>query len=125
MAATGVAILFVSHHLDEVFAVADRVTVLRDGRHVTTVETAASPPPTWSGTCSAASSWRRRLRTERTAAHGRPRPVLSARGLGGTVAAALDLDVLPGEVVGVAGLTGSGREELRSRCPDGSPGPAT
>jgi ribose transport system ATP-binding protein len=33
----GVSILYVSHHLDEVFELADRVTVFRDGQHVTTV----------------------------------------------------------------------------------------
>ena len=38
-AARGLAILYVSHHLEEVFAIADRITVLRDGRRVGTWET--------------------------------------------------------------------------------------
>ena len=32
----GVAIVYITHKMDEVFAIADRVTVLRDGRHVAT-----------------------------------------------------------------------------------------
>ena len=40
--ARGVAILYVSHHLDEVFAIADEVTVLRDGRRVATCRSASS-----------------------------------------------------------------------------------
>jgi ribose transport system ATP-binding protein len=38
----GIGILFVSHHLEEVFEISDRVTVLRDGQHVGTVHTAQS-----------------------------------------------------------------------------------
>ena len=34
--AQGAAVLFISHRLDEVFALCQRVTVMRDGRHVTT-----------------------------------------------------------------------------------------
>ena len=41
-------------------------------------------------------------------------PVLSVRGLGGAELAPIDLDVQAGEVVGIAGLTGSGRDELAS-----------
>lgn len=38
----GIGILFVSHHLEEVFSISDRVTVLRDGQYVGTVQTAQS-----------------------------------------------------------------------------------
>jgi ABC-type sugar transport system ATPase subunit len=38
----GVAVIYISHHLDEIFSVADRVTVLRDGRRVSTTEVAAT-----------------------------------------------------------------------------------
>jgi len=42
MKARDVSIVYISHHLDEVFAIADRVTVLRDGRRVVTLRTATS-----------------------------------------------------------------------------------
>ena len=39
-------------------------------------------------------------------------PVLTVRGLRGRTVQALDLDVMPGEIVGLAGITGSGREHV-------------
>ncbi|HEY6212401.1 MAG TPA: ATP-binding cassette domain-containing protein, partial [Vicinamibacterales bacterium] len=42
--ADGVTIIYVSHRLAEVFRISDRITTLRDGRHVRTVETAAVTP---------------------------------------------------------------------------------
>lgn len=48
--AQGVAIIYISHHLEETFALADRITVLRDGRLVATRPAAEmthpDPPPT-------------------------------------------------------------------------------
>ena len=108
--ATGVAVLFVSHHLDEVLDIADTVTVLRDGRRV--------------GTEPAAALTHDRLvelmlgrGVDRAGGPRTPRPteaapLLQVSGLGGIGLHGLDLDVRPGEVVGIAGLTGSGREEV-------------
>ena len=105
----GVSVLYVSHHLDEVFALADRVTIFRDGK-VAAVEEVAHLE-------------RRRLvdlmvggvtdvtSTDESVEEGTA-PALEVRGLAGTRAKGVDLVVRPGEIVGLAGITGSGREEI-------------
>jgi ribose transport system ATP-binding protein len=106
----GTSTLFVSHRLDEVFAVADRVTVVRDGQrvavsriqdlvHETLIEQILGRPAELAHVDPAAGA-------SATA------PLLSIRGLQGRYLRRLDLDVHAGEIVGVTGLTGSGREEL-------------
>jgi ribose transport system ATP-binding protein len=114
VAAAGTAVLFISHYLDEVLAIADRVTVLRDGRRVATETTAALTHE------SLANLMLGRELVAEAAAHTRlepaasHRPVLSVRGVGGAELAPISFEVRRGEVVGIAGLTGSGRDELAS-----------
>jgi ribose transport system ATP-binding protein len=115
VASTGTAVLFISHYLDEVLTIADRVTVLRDGRRVATEATRALTHE------SLANLMLGRELVAEAAAHtrieassGDERPMLSARGVGGAELAPINLDVHRGEVVGIAGLTGSGRDELAS-----------
>ncbi len=119
MAATGVGVLYVTHHLGEVFRVANSLSVLRDGRlvgsgrvagfdHDTIVhllvgeELEAEEPAT---------------RVDRLAgvAHRSERPILQVEDLTGGALAGVSLEVSPGEIVGIAGLTGSGRDELLGR----------
>ena len=106
----GVAILLVSHHLEEVLGVADRITVLRDGRRAATVPRAGL-----------AHDELVKLIVGRAvpAAPSRPAPPadgravsLRARGVAGGAVREISLDVARGEVVGVAGLDGSGRESV-------------
>jgi ABC-type sugar transport system ATPase subunit len=111
---SGVAIIYVSHHLSELVEICDRVTVLRDGRVVDTVETEgvseqrlaqmmvgratslttgveereAAPPP----------AGRIALRTRGLARPPRLKPV--------------DLEIAEGEIVSVFGLVGAGRSRL-------------
>lgn len=110
----GLAILFVTHFLDQVYAVSDRITVLRNGRRVG--ERVAAD---WPHAALVASMIGRELQPQfaHTAANaagsaGGPM-VASARGLGrrGGVEP-VDLDIRRGEVVGLGGLLGSGRTEL-------------
>lgn len=122
IAAGGTAILFISHHLDEVLGLADYVTVLRDGRRVAT-----SHVGELSHDSLVELMLGRQLLTA-TAMHERAgeaagQPELVVHGLFGGSVAELDLEVRPGEVIGIAGLTGSGREEvaglLTGRLPRG------
>jgi ribose transport system ATP-binding protein len=108
LTARGVGIIYVSHHFDEIEELADRVTVLRDGRYIGTVRqrdvtqdqlvtmmvgrelVAQTAPP------------------ERTPGAVR----LDVRGLSGNVFRDVSLEVRAGEVVTLAGLIGAGRTEV-------------
>ncbi|GAA4698308.1 simple sugar transport system ATP-binding protein [Promicromonospora umidemergens] len=112
----GVAILFVSHFLDQVYEVSDRMTVLRNGRLVGEFITADLPTHEL-----VQHMIGRSMDVLEAAEHvveraGRPAgttPLLQAVGLGrkGSVQP-FDLELYEGEVVGLAGLLGSGRTEL-------------
>ena len=111
----GVAILFVSHFLDQVFELSDRITVLRNGKLVG-VRRASELSK---GELISMMLGREMAELEdiSRAAHREidrsATPVLSARDLGRRgVLEPADLDVFDGEVVGIAGLLGSGRTEL-------------
>ncbi len=114
-AAAGAAIVFISHKLDEVLAVADRITVLRAGKHVASLE---------AGACDEAMLARLMVgyalapRAARAAARAPGKIVLelcgvSARNDRGLPALrGVDLAVREGEIVAVAGVAGNGQREL-------------
>ncbi len=113
--AAGTAILYVSHRLDELFRLCERVTVLRDGRLVHTGPLAAQDRLSL-----VAMMLGREL--QEVKAHGatafgdghdvQGRPVLQVTGLSrANVLHGVDLSVRPGEVVGLGGLLGAGRSE--------------
>src|SRR3954454_18598728 len=106
----GVAVLFVSHHLDEVFGLCDSVTVLRDGRHVTTRPVEGLDEDALIALMIGRTLEQLLVPAEATSTGGEP--VLRAQDLRTDVLAGVDLQVRPGEIVGVAGITGSGREEI-------------
>lgn len=108
--AKGVGIIYVSHRMDEIRRIADRVTVLRDGRHIATHEAARLEMPVlisqMAGRAVAESSVRRQSPESGSVA-------LEVRGIrAGAAVQGIDLAVHAGEVVGIAGLVGSGRTEL-------------
>jgi ribose transport system ATP-binding protein/rhamnose transport system ATP-binding protein len=105
----GHAIMYVSHHLEEMFEIGDRVTILRDGGLVT-----CKPMAEFDHDSLIASMVGRKIEslypaTNRTIGEER----LRVRGLHPVGAAApIDFEVRAGEIVGIAGLLGSGRSEL-------------
>ncbi len=112
----GVAILFVSHFLDQVYEISDRITILRNGQfqgeHLTAELDRATLISTMIGKDLATL---RSLDAEREKLehHEAAPAIVRASGLGraGGIAPT-DLELRRGEVVGVAGLLGSGRTEL-------------
>jgi ABC-type sugar transport system ATPase subunit len=105
----GRAVIYISHRLDEVFAIADRVTVLKDGSVVATWPTSKVTKPTliqaMVGRDVAAQF------PARTRAIGQV--VLHATGIAaGPRLRDVDLELRAGEIVGVGGLVGSGRTRL-------------
>jgi len=120
LAQEGLTLIYVSHRMGEIFAVCDRVTVLRDGQFVATSEVASIDEPTLveqmigrkvSGTP-------RSARATAVVEGDDAAAVAPARGLsvhGLTSPGRLEgvsIAVRPGEIVGVGGLVGAGRSEL-------------
>ena len=105
----GMAIVYISHRLPEILGLSDRVTVLRDGRTIGTVQTAETDRDELVGMMVG----RDLGGVFSKASHRRDGVVLSVRDLTserGLLGASFDLH--EGEVLGVYGLLGSGRTEL-------------
>ncbi len=118
-AARGNAIIFISHKLDEVLEISDRVTVLRGGRKVTTMPT---------GECDKRMLARLMVGQEVVLSNMRerrpdakpvsPQPVLSLRDasarddLGNMALKRVSLELRAGEILGIAGVAGNGQKEL-------------
>ena len=107
--ARGVAIIYISHRLDEIFAVADRVTVLRDGAHVATKPVADTDEADLVQMMVG-----RRIESLFPKVEVPLGPVLlELRDVSRPPRTnAVSLSVRAGEIVGLAGLVGSGRSEL-------------
>ena len=109
----GVAILFVSHFLDQVYEISDRITVLRDGKLVGEYMTPELLRIDLVQAMLGRSAASLRASPRLHIAEESQRPYLSARGVTvGVGIANADVDMMEGEVLGVAGLLGSGRTEL-------------
>ncbi len=105
----GVTILFVSHKMDEVFEIAQRVTVLRDGRRVGCFPTRDLTPDSLTEQMTGRAVRRQPPRSSPQPAD----PVLQVSGLGRDgLFDKISLEIHAGEIVGLTGLRGAGRTEL-------------
>ena len=110
LAATGVAVLFVSHFLNEVSQICDAISVLRDGALVDAFD---APDTTHERMVAGIVGDRLRDVEAAKPVHAAGAAVLEVRGLrSARMAEPVDLTVRRGEIVGLAGLLGSGRTSL-------------
>ncbi|MCT7354443.1 sugar ABC transporter ATP-binding protein [Streptomyces sp. 15-116A] len=112
LTAGGVAVVYISHRLEEIRRIGDRVTVLKDGRAVA-VGLPAKSTPTREVVALMTGRNVEYVFPERPASVPEAAPVLTVEGLSRQGEfEPLDLQVRPGEIVGLAGLVGSGRSEI-------------
>ena len=112
LAKRGVAIIFVSHRLQEVFAISDRIVVMRDGRicgeHLTKETSRDHIVGEMVGRTIASAGARTPSRAGGVALEVRGLTLRGADGDGGALVDGLDIRVGKGEIVGLYGLLGSG-----------------
>jgi ABC-type sugar transport system ATPase subunit len=107
--AQGSSVIYVSHRLDEIFEISDRITVMRDGQVVATTATRDAVPAELIGQMTGhppAEAYPSRTLTPS------PTPVLKLTGASNIDLKEISFTLFGGEVVGVAGLAGAGRSEL-------------
>ena len=109
LARSGTTVILVSHHLEEILELADRVTILRDGQHIVTEEASGHTPE------SLVKLMVGRevdfLIPEIPAISVDARPVIHVVGLTSFKVKDVSFTVRQGEILGIAGLVGSGRSE--------------
>lgn len=106
--AEGVTVLYISHRMDEIFRLSDRVSVIRDGKYIKTLNTADTDKRELIS-----------LMVGRTLSETYPRRkkdptevVLKLKNVSGNGVKDISFDVKKGEILGLGGLVGAGRTEL-------------
>jgi rhamnose transport system ATP-binding protein len=110
LAHAGVAVVYISHRLEEVFEIADRVSVIRDGRHISTRAIGETTPQRMIAEMVGREVGNYFAKMPSTAT---PEVLLSVRDLSvAGVFAGIDLDLHRGEVLCMAGLIGARRTDV-------------
>ena len=104
----GVTVIYISHRLEEIFRISDRVTVMRDGRFIQTLETAKTSRSELISLMVGRTL--SEVFPERKACF--PQIVLELKNVCGNGAKDVSLRLHKGEILGLAGLVGAGRSEL-------------
>lgn len=113
--AAGTTLVYVSHRMPEVFALADQIEVLRDGKHVASWRAADTKPQ--EAVAAMVGRELSQLTTRAESAAGAVRdpttiPAIAVSALSGARHSLISFEVYPGEIFGIAGLPDSGRVEM-------------
>ena len=113
--AKGYAIIYISHRMDEIFEICDRITILRDGQYITTEDCSETDLDTVIQYIVGQEFDQAFEYQEREYSKEAP-PIFEVKNVSaGDKVQNINLKIQPGEIVGIAGLMGSGRTEL-VRC---------
>jgi len=123
LAGRGITVILISHYLQEILALSDRITVLRDGVHITTLGAEEATEELLVRHMLARNEGRLADTVDATARRqrGGAAPRLEVKGLTGERFAGVDLSVEPGEVVGLVGLVGAGQIDFAEALYAASP----
>lgn len=108
--AQGISIIYISHHLEELFIVGDRVTIMRDGKFVICDDLKNMDEPQMVEYMTGTKLEKRDVNME--AAHLNDEVVLELKGLTNHTSHDINLKLHKGEILGMYGLVGAGRTEI-------------
>lgn len=112
LAARGVSIIYISHRMDEIYRVCDRVTILRDGKWIATASLNEIAPQEIIAHITGRKDVEMLTHSDR-GINRDTEPILSVKSLKvGNRVNDVSFDLYRGEILGLAGLMGSGRSEL-------------
>lgn len=109
LTAAGVSIIFVSHDIDEVMEITDRATVLRDGEVIGTFDTATTDRADIVAAIVGRAMTSERIIGPNQGAADQP---IRVHKLSGKIVRDVSFEILPGEILGLTGLIGSGYDEI-------------